>query len=91
MGRVKIKTWNVSLIMSLLIFIIFIMLVRLSMTDMFKKEVPHKEYRTITIGLLLSAFVFISLGIMFRCFKVEFDSDEKETYNVTKILKMGNL
>ena len=91
MERVKIKTWHASLIMALLIFVIFIILVRLSMTCVFKKEVPNKGYRLITIGLLLSAFIFISLGIMFNYCEVEFDVNDKDAYNVTDVLKMGGI
>lgn len=61
--------WNVALIVSMIIFIIFILLHTGSVNRCLVEEIPDNSWRIITIGMIISAISFLVIGLLLHTFK----------------------
>lgn len=62
--KLKVKTWQISFFLAIVVLIFFLLLNSTIFCSWVSKEIPNAYYRTLAVGLLLAVIVFISCGIV---------------------------
>ena len=65
--KLEANTWQIALVSAVILFIVYLLVNCDPIYSFIKYQIPHENNRIVSIGLIISAILFLCIGLIHHC------------------------